>query len=88
MCVEINDKTGSVTIEFNEYNFVLHRYPVKVKISNEDYELLKNKKISLSDIVDEYNDLEYGCSEPLHDDTYLHGYEVNDEFIKIKMEVA
>ena len=57
----------SKKIEFDEFTFVLHRYPIEVEISNKDYKLLKEKKIDLGDIVAKY-DVEYnGVSEQLDD---------------------
>ena len=57
----------SKKIGFDEFTFVLHRYPLKVEISNEDYKLLETKEIDLGDIISKYN-VEYdGCSEQLDD---------------------
>nr|WP_321267762.1 hypothetical protein [uncultured Sulfurimonas sp.] len=57
----------SKKIGFDEFTFVLHRYPLEVEISNEDYKLLENKDITLEDIIDKY-DVEYdGYSEQLDD---------------------
>lgn len=57
----------SKKISFDEYSFVLHRYPLEVKISDEDYKLLENKEIDLGDIIGKYQ-VEYdGNSEQLDD---------------------
>ncbi|MDA7817061.1 hypothetical protein N9A28_02605 [Sulfurimonas sp.] len=61
-------------IIFEEFTFVLHRYPVEVEISNEDCELLENKTISLSDIVEKYS-VEYGSDEIIYDDFEFDSYD-------------
>jgi len=63
----------SKKIKFDEFAFVLHRYPLEVEISNKDYKLLKEEKIDLDDIVAKY-DVEYnGVSEQL-DDCEINDY--------------
>ena len=50
--------TKMIKISFDEYTYVLHRYPVKVEITDEDLTLLENEILELEDIVSKY-DVEY-----------------------------
>ena len=65
------------TIFFNEYSYVLHKYPVEMKISEEDYKNLK-KDLDLESVL-EKNDYDFefsGESETLYDfDTIFDCYD-------------
>lgn len=60
-------------ITFNEYSYVLHRYPIEVEISDEDFKLLSKGELTLEEITDKYN-VNYGCSVPIYDDMYVDSY--------------
>jgi len=82
---EIMKKETTYPITFNEYTYVMHRYPCETNISSDDYKKLQelnedeDEKIKkfLSYIVHKY-EIEYNdSSEPLYDDTgETVGYEL------------
>lgn len=63
------------TIDFIEYTYVLHAYDATVEISNDDFQKLENNEITIDDIVKKYNDIDYGCSEPIYDMSYVDSLE-------------
>lgn len=67
------------TIAFTEYTYVLHAFPAEVEISLKDFNKLKSGEIDLKTIKEKYNDIDYGCSEPLYDDSYIDSYEYDGE---------
>ena len=67
------------TITFTEYTYVLHAYPAEVKISLEDFNKLKSGEIDLETIKEKYNDIDYGCSEPIYEDSYINSFEYTGE---------
>jgi len=68
----------SKKIEFDEYTYVLHRYPVEVEVSNEDFELIKKGTLALNKIVYKY-DVEYGCDEVIYDDFIFDSFDNLEE---------
>jgi len=50
-------------IAFDELQETITKYEIEVEISLKDHQLLKDQKISLYDIMEKYEDLEYGESE-------------------------
>ena len=64
------------TIYFYEHSYVLHNNPATLEISEEDFQKLENKEITMEDITNKYSNINYkGYSKPIYDDTYVHGYE-------------
>ena len=66
-------KTKKIT--FIEYTYVLHAYPAEVEISLEDFHKLESGEMDMETILGKYSDIDYGCSEPLYDDSYVDSYE-------------
>lgn len=67
------------TIAFTEYTYVLHAYPAEVEISIEDFNKLKVGEIDLEVIQKKYDDINYGCSEPNYDISYIDSFEYEGE---------
>jgi len=61
-------------IEFDEYTFVLHRDHIEVEISDEDFQLLKNGELLLSEIAYKYV-MDYVDNEIIYDEYKFDSYE-------------
>ena len=67
---DISDYLQKKSIIVSEYTYVLHKYTANVDITYQEYLGLKNGTINIEQITSKY-EIDYGCSEPIYDDTYI-----------------